>query len=133
MLGLGAGVIKYCRADIDTNNPTGPGIYVAADAEDRGRERQCVPGQWGHQAGTTHDDIKLLEPLFHIDANGVPNYYEATCFFNSKYYAVGVGVFNTPRAVVEACFSPSQIGWHFWTGQTSISPCNLFPWTPPSP
>lgn len=120
MLGLGNGDIKFCRAMAN-------GTYAALDSG-QAVTRPCGPGQSGHPNPTTHDDDAPAEILYHLDGGNVPNHYEAASLFNSKYYAVGVGVFATPKDVVKTSFG--TINWFYSVNSPphNVGECTITPW-----
>ena len=95
MLGLGAGETQFCRARPD-------GTFEATSSIPPSYERLIV----GHPDPTSHDDFSTRESLTLWDGSTPPqpNAFEATCLFNEKHYALGVGIFATPKAVVKAAF-----------------------------
>jgi hypothetical protein len=126
MLGLGTGEIRYCRAKPD-------GTYEAASSAPGTEWRVIVPGG-EHPDPTTHDNEYGSERLAMVDGNGDGNAYEATCLFNSTYYALtGDGVFSasTPEEVVETAFG-SDVEWQWRTGTSPdymFHECTEAPWT----
>ena len=104
MLGLGAGVIRFCHAKAD-------GTFEASSSP-VSTTRTVVPGA-EHPDPTTHDDYSTTEGLVRWDGSTPPgaNNYEATCLFNSKHYALGVGIFTTAKDVVKTSFT--SISWEF--------------------
>jgi len=119
MLGLGSGEIRYCWAKADgtcTYDTTGVLHY----------QKRYFPIT-GHSSPTTHDDDASHERLQMMDATPVCNNYEATCYFNSTYYAlVGThdGRYTGPYNVVTSCFSTA---WYYWNGSSWIA-CSEIPW-----
>ena len=124
MLGLtNTEVIRYCHAKPD-------GTYSAASSPVATQWRMIVPGT-GHPDPTTHDNDYIYERLVHIDGDGNPNNYEATCLFNGYHYALGVGVgkFATAEDVVEAAFT--SVDWQYRIGTSSpytFLTCTEDPW-----
>jgi hypothetical protein len=102
MLGLGAGDIRFCHAKPDGTSE--------ASSSPVSTLRTIVPGA-EHPDPTTHDDYSTSEGLVHWDGSTPPgaNNYEATCLFNSKHYALGVGIFTTAKGVVKTSFA--SISW----------------------
>ncbi|MGC1272604.1 MAG: hypothetical protein WBC44_02765 [Planctomycetaceae bacterium] len=119
MLGLGAGEIRYCHA-------TAAGGYAAP-------LNFTVPTRTigaEHPAGTAHNDHSLEEEIGHVDGNGGINNFEATCFFNGKHYALGVGAFSTAKEVVKTAFTVGgvlQIYW-FYSDASGWEKCTEAPW-----
>jgi len=130
MLGLGSGKIVYCRVTPD-------GDYIGSD-NDVGLSRPCTDGCFGHLETTHHDDLNVSEFLWMIDRSGNANNFEAACLFNGQYFAVGVGVYNSPKEVVIKSFGgPLNIGWFYFAIQPPpnvivnvkyLSKCGIQPW-----
>lgn len=140
MLGLGSGSLNYCLAKID-------GTYSAETVRPASTPvRTVVPGS-GHPDPTTHGDY-YDEIFTHLDGSTPPgrNDFEATCFFNSYHYALGVSEAADPGAVpptpeqnkfanaeevVKAAFT--SIVWQYVTvsGGTTVhyNECTDDPWT----
>ena len=58
----------------------------------------------------------------------VPNYYEAACYFNNKYYALGVGgALDTPKKVVNQAFG-ANIHWGYCSANIYDQKCGISPW-----
>jgi hypothetical protein len=118
LLGLGDGPIAYCHA-------TATGGYVAELEIYNHVFRPCTPLANGHPASSTHHVYATIEPLMHIDGGGKRNKFEAVCYFNSKYYAVGVGddgVFASAKDVVKTAFpGPAGIRWCFITDENNTT------------
>lgn len=122
MLGLGSGAIRYCRATAD-------GTYemLASMPDTIWRLADC----FDHPDPTTHDDECASERLALLDDNGDANDFEATCLFNDKHYALGMGdgIFDTYADVVREF--PS-IEWQYRTGATEptweFHTCDEVPW-----
>lgn len=125
MLGLGAGVIRYCQANAN-------GTFSAYSVMVSPPTRSCTPGSNGHPNPTTHDDVSTLESLIHRDGNGGPNNFEATCLFNSTHYALGVTYSLFAKDIVMTAFPPPQIRWEFVTVLSPITfqSCSINPWAP---
>lgn len=138
MLGMGDGQIVFCRifpdgtfSYIDSQSPlnnsspqiTTNGVYIY---------RSCVAPNFGHQTSTGHDAHNPLENLGGLDGNTNFNHFEAACLFNQKFYAVGVGIYNTPRQVVEGAFG-TNLGWYYQhtSDPQKGLPCGTSPWPGP--
>jgi len=104
MLGLGAGEISYCHAKPD-------GTYEATTSLIPPTRRAVAGG--GHPYPTVHGAFNSQETLVHWDGSNPPgaNDFEATCFFNNKHYALGVGIFTTAKDVVKTSFT--SISWEY--------------------
>ncbi|OHB54455.1 MAG: hypothetical protein A2173_10960 [Planctomycetes bacterium RBG_13_44_8b] len=122
MLGLtDTEVIRYCHA-------TSSGTYIASST-DPGTIWRSIALDVNHPMPTTHDDYYASERLAHIDGNGNPNAYEATCLFNGYHYALGVGIFTTAEDVVEAAFT--SVEWQYRVGSNppyTFLTCTEDPW-----
>lgn len=124
MLGLGAGIIKYCRAKPD-------GSYEATSSAPSTEWRWIPDPNIGHPMPTTHDDEYQNERLAHLDGDGKANAYEATCFFNGFHYALGVSrIRTTAKGVVQDAFT--DIRWEYRTGTLPTTyifhGCAELPW-----
>lgn len=105
MLGLGAGQIMFCHANANGTYSASTNIVDSAT--------RVIANVAGHNMPTSHDDYNSEESLIHWDASTPPgaNAFEATCYFNSSHYALGVDVFSSAEEVVEGSFE--SISWEY--------------------
>lgn len=122
LLGLKGGVIRYCQAQPN-------GTYQALPTPRKAPTRTIV-GASGHSSSTAHASISGYETLVHRDGRGWFHNYESVLFAYQKYFALGVGVFDTPRDVVRTAFP--RVEWSYeWRdskGNILFKPCTIDPW-----
>ena len=120
MLGLGGGPRVYCRAKAD-------GTYVGL-AQGEGEWRPLSPAEYPDCIRERHNAHRPIEGLAHWDSKKRPNTYEATLFFNSKYYALGEGIYASAEAVVKGIFG-DNIRWAYSnSGGVFNNPCDYKRW-----
>jgi hypothetical protein len=115
MVGLGGWGYRFCYALSDNYflDPNDPRVYGDATYSTDPYEfdvKRRISWVAGHQMPTTHDDYDLDEYLIMTDGDDRSNNYEATCFFGNRYYALGVGIFDTPIDVVSSAF---KVEWYY--------------------
>jgi hypothetical protein len=125
MLGIGLGEVRYCYAMPE-------GGYNESVFEPLSHWRVIQPGIDGHPDPTVHDDGYYKERFAMVDGGNKGNNYEATCYFESNHYALGVGRgFTTAEQVVNTAFV--SVEWQYRTGSEppyTFHACDEVPWAP---